>query len=201
MAYSGGMLPPILPPDASPAMRRYVDLLLHWNRAINLVSPRDIPALWTRHIADSLQLAEVWRLRPARAIDLGSGAGFPGLVLAIEFGIHFDLVEQDAGKAAFLREAARVTGAPVTVVAAKIEDTVLPPAPLVTARALAPLSRLLRYAERLLMPGGECLFLKGRGVEAEIAEAAKTWTMELEQVRSRTDSGGVILRVSGIARL
>ncbi|HVC63417.1 MAG TPA: 16S rRNA (guanine(527)-N(7))-methyltransferase RsmG [Acetobacteraceae bacterium] len=190
-----------VPPDASPALQRYVALLLRWNRAINLVGARDLPALWTRHIADSLQLGALWNKPPKRAIDLGSGAGFPGLVLAIHYGIHFDLLEQDQGKAAFLREAARVTGAPVTVVATKIEDAVVPRAKLVTARGLAPLSRLLGYAENLLTPDGECLFLKSRGVESEIAEAARAWTMRIEQLPSRTGGNGVILRVSGIARM
>jgi 16S rRNA (guanine527-N7)-methyltransferase len=187
-----------LPPDVSPALRRYAELLQRWNRSINLVSARDIPALWTRHIADSLQLATLWRQRPELAIDLGSGGGFPGLVLAIEYGIRFTLIEQDLGKAAFLREAARVTGAPVTVIAAKIQDAAPPRAPLITARGLAPLSRLLGYAERLLCPDGECLFLKSRGVEAEIADAARNWTMHVERISSATDSNGVILRVSRV---
>jgi 16S rRNA (guanine527-N7)-methyltransferase len=187
-----------LPPDASPALRDYATLLQRWNRSINLVSARDMPALWTRHIADSLQLASLWRRRPEHAIDLGSGGGFPGLVLAIEYGIRFTLIEQDLAKAAFLREAARVTEAPVTVIAAKIEDAAPPPAPLVTARGLAPLSRLLDYAERLLCPDGECLFLKSRGVEAEIADAARNWAMQVERMPSATDSNGVILRVSRV---
>ena len=195
------MSEPTVPQDASPALRRYADLLLHWNRAINLVSARDIPVLWTRHIADSLQLAKLWRRPPERAIDLGSGAGFPGLVLAIAFGVPFDLIEQDRGKATFLREAARVTGAPVNVVATKIEAAALPPARLVTARALAPLPRLLAYAAPLLIPDGECLFLKGHGVVSEIAEAAQTWAMDVEQIPSRTARGGVVLRVSHLARV
>ncbi len=182
-------------------MQRYVELLRRWNRSINLVSARDIPLLWTRHIADSLQLGALWSRRPESAIDLGSGAGFPGLVLAIQYGIPFHLIEQDQGKAAFLREAARVTGAPVTVVAAKIEDAVVPRATLGTARGLASLSRRLGYAENLLTPDGECLFLKSRGVEAEIAEAARTWATHIEQIPSRTDGSGVILRVSDIARV
>jgi 16S rRNA (guanine527-N7)-methyltransferase len=190
-----------VPQDASPALQRYVELLQRWNRSINLVSARDMPVLWTRHVADSLQLGALWRGRPERAIDLGSGGGFPGMVLAIAYGIRFDLVEQDRGKAAFLREAGRVTGAPVNVVAAKIEDAVLPLAPLITARGLAPLTRLLGYAENLLTPDGECLFLKSRGAEAEIDEAAQHWTMRMEKFPSRTDSDGVILRVSGIVRV
>jgi 16S rRNA (guanine527-N7)-methyltransferase len=189
-----------MPPDASPGLQCYVDLLLRWNRAINLVSARDVPLVWTRHIADSLQLASVWRSRPEHAIDLGSGAGFPGLILAIEFGVPFTLVEQDQGKAAFLREATRVTGAPVTVAASGIEDAVLARVSLVTARGLAPLTRLLGYAERLLTTDGECLFLKGRGVDAEIATAAQAWTMRTEQIASRSGGEGVVLRVWDIAR-
>lgn len=189
-----------LPADAVAALRAYVALLLRWNRAINLISARDVPLVWSRHVADSLQLGTLWGARPERAIDLGSGAGFPGLVLAIAYGVPFDLVEQDQGKAAFLREAARVTNAPVTVLAAKIEDVVLPPAPLVTARALAPLSRLLGYAERLLLPDGACLFLKGRGVAAEIAEARRDWRMEIEQMPSGAGADGVVLRISQLSR-
>jgi 16S rRNA (guanine527-N7)-methyltransferase len=201
MAYSGGMQHLSVPQDASPALQRYVELLQRWNRSINLVSARDIPVLWTRHIADSLQLGTLWSKRPERAIDLGSGGGFPGLVLAIQYGVSFDLLEQDQAKAAFLREAARVTGAPVTVIATKIEAAAVPRAPLITARGLAPLSVLLGYAENLLTPDGECLFLKSRGVEREVTDAAQGWTMHTEQYPSKTDSNGVILRVSEIARV
>lgn len=190
-----------MPAGALPALRRYVDLLLRWNRAVNLISARDMPMLWQRHIADSLQLAGLWRRQPERAIDLGSGAGFPGLVLAIASGVPFDLVEQDQGKAAFLREAARVTGASINVVAARIEDAVLPRAPLITARALAPLPRLLLLSVPLLSPEGECLFLKGRDVDREIAEARKHWAMEIEKIPSSSGGDGVVLRVTHPARL
>ena len=101
---------------------------------------------------------------PARAIDLGSGAGFPGLILALATSSQFDLIEADQRKAAFLREAARVTGAPVRIHATRIESAGLAPAPLITARAVAPLSKLLALAAPLLAPGGHCLFLKGASV-------------------------------------
>jgi 16S rRNA (guanine527-N7)-methyltransferase len=198
--YKEGMDNTAAPQDASPALQRYVEQLQRWNRSINLVSARDLPLLWTRHIADSLQLGMVWSKRPEHAIDLGSGGGFPGLVLAIQYGVRFTLIEQDRGKAAFLREAVRVSGAPVTVVTSKIEDAVVPPASLITARALAPLSRLLGYAEKLLLPDGECLFLKGRGVEAEIAEAAGVFRMRIEKFPSQTNGDGAILRISEITR-
>ena len=104
----------------TPALTAYIELLTRWNATINLVSPADLPHLMTRHIADSLQLAAIGAPLPPRAIDLGSGAGFPGLILAIVHGLEIDLIEQDQRKAAFLREAAMVTGAPARVHAVKI---------------------------------------------------------------------------------
>jgi len=188
------------PPDSSPELRQFVDLLLRWNRSINLIGRGDLATVWTRHVADGLQLADHWGdPPPARAIDLGSGAGFPGLVLAIRFGVVFHLIEQDHAKAAFLREAARVTGAPAHVIATRIEDVAVPRAPLITARALAPLAQLLAYAKPLLLPGGICLFSKGRDAEAEIADASRSWQMNVERIPSRTDKTGVILRIADLA--
>jgi 16S rRNA (guanine527-N7)-methyltransferase len=193
------MRQPVPPPHVSPQLQRFVDLLLRWNRSINLIGRGDVADVWTRHVADSLQLADHWGdTPPACGTDLGSGAGFPGLVLAIRFGTVFHLIEQDQAKAAFLREAARVTGAPAHIVATRIEDAVVPRAPLVTARALAPVSQLLSYAEPLLLSGGVCLFSKGREVEAEIAAARRSWHMDVERIPSRTDRRGVILRIANL---
>ncbi len=193
------MRQPVPPPYASPELQRFVDLLLRWNRSINLIGRGDVADVWTRHVADSLQLADHWGDRPpACGIDLGSGAGFPGLVLAIRFGVVFHLIEHDQAKAAFLREAARATGAPAHVVATRIEDAVVPRAPLVTARALAPLARLLAYAEPLLLPGGICLFPKGHHVEAEIADASRLWHMDVARIPSRINRSSVILRVANL---
>ncbi len=186
--------------DVDARLRLFQQTLERWNAAINLVGRRDLPHLWTRHIADSRQLGELPTPLPARAIDLGSGGGFPGLVLAIAFGIHVELIEEDQRKCAFLREAARLTGAPVTVHPVRIQDARIAPAPLVTARALAPLARLLEFAEPLLAPGGECRFLKGREATAELVEAAKSWSMTVERFPSRTDPTGVILRLTEIRR-
>jgi 16S rRNA (guanine527-N7)-methyltransferase len=188
-----------LPPDE--ALSRFAALLVRWNASINLVARGDIPALWQRHIADSLQLGSCCGKLPERAIDLGSGAGFPGLVLAIRFGLPVALIEEDRRKAAFLREAIRITGAPATVHAEKIETTRVAPAPLVMARGLAPVGRLLAFADRLLLPGGECWFMKSRSVDAELAEAARHWTMQVVRVPSVTDANGVILRISEIRRI
>ena len=187
------------PPDASPALRAFAELLLRWNASVNLIGRGDRHSLWTRHITDSLQLGRIGTL-PPRAIDLGSGAGFPGLVLAIQYGIHVDLIEQDQRKAAFLREAARVTGAPATVHAVDIARAAMAPAPLVTARALAPVTQLLAYAAPLLTPDGTCLFLKSRTVDAELAEAERHWRMHVEKLPSETDPDGVILRMTRIMR-
>lgn len=177
----------------------FEELLLRWNRTVNLVSRADEGALWARHIQDSLQLVPLAQAA-VRGIDLGSGAGFPGLILALATGIPFDLVEADQRKAAFLREAARATKAPVQVHAIRAERARLPPAPLITARALAPLPRLLELATPLLAHGGICLFPKGAHADAELTDAASEWQMRVERFPSRTAPDGVIFRLSEIAR-
>ncbi len=135
-----------------------------------------------------------------RAIDLGSGGGFPGLVLAIATGVRFELIESDRRKAAFLRSAILETAAPAAVHNCRIEDALLPPAPLVTARALAPLSRLLPLAARLLAQNGFCLFLKGVKVEEELTEVASDWAMTVDRIPSQTSPEGVVLRLSGLRK-
>ena len=175
-------------------------MVARWNPTVNLVAPGDMPALRPRHIEDSLQLVP---LMPAadRAIDLGSGGGFPGLVLAIATGMHFDLIEADRRKAAFLREAARATAAPVDVHAARIEAAVIKPATIVTARALAALPRLLELAKPHLADRGVCLFMKGAGFEPELTEARRDWHMQVECIVSRTNPAARILRISEITRV
>jgi len=182
----------------TPALTVFADLLRKWNKTINLVSAGDLDQLWPRHIEDSLQLGTIAGPLPPHAIDLGSGAGFPGLVLAIAFGIEVELIEQDQRKAAFLREAVMATGANAHVHASKIERAALPPAPLVVSRALAPLPTLLRLAMPLLTEDGFCLFPKSRAAEAEITEAERHWSMRIERLSSRTDANGMILKVGGL---
>ena len=182
------------------ALESYVALLRKWNGTTNLVGAADLPLLWPRHIADSLQLGSIAGPLPARAIDLGSGAGFPGLILSIAFGIEVDLIEQDQRKAAFLREAILVTGARARVHAVKIERAAVPPAPLVVARALAPLPALLRLAAPLLTGDGVCLFSKTRAAEAEIAQCELSGSVRIERFPSLTDPNGLILRVGGASR-
>lgn len=182
-------------------LANFAALLLRWNRTVNLVAPKDEATLWQRHIADSLQLVPLMGPLPDRAIDLGSGAGFPGMVLAIATGVPFDLIEADKRKAAFLLEAARVTGAPVRIHASRIEAAPVPPAPLVTARAVAPLPKLLALAAPLLAPDGTCLFLKGSNVRTELTQAATQWHMQAQSVPSRTARDACIIRISHLNRV
>ncbi len=182
-------------------LEAYVELLMRWNQRINLVGRADMADLWSRHIIDSLQLASLIPHGVKRALDLGSGAGFPGLILCVAANIPFDLVESDHRKAAFLREAARITAAPARIHACRIEGADIPPARLITARALAPLSKLLELATPLLAPGGVCLFPKSEKVDQELNLASATWTMRVERHISRTDRSGVILRISEVLRV
>src|SRR5437763_12443360 len=163
--------------DTEARLEAYVDLLLRWQATTNLVAGSTLPQLWTRHIADSLQLL---RLAPTANVwvDLGSGGGFPGVVLACALaetpGAAIHLVERIAKKAAFLREAIRVTGSPGTVHPADIGDIVdriAGPVDCVTARAVAPLHQLIGFAEPLVRQGAKALFLKAQDVEAELTEA------------------------------
>jgi 16S rRNA (guanine527-N7)-methyltransferase len=186
---------------------RFVAALLQWQATSNLVAPSTLPELWTRHIADSLQLLP---LVPGatRWVDLGSGGGFPGLVISCALadtpGAMVHLVESSLKKAAFLREAARITGAPARVHAVRIEDFVdgfAEPVEIVTARALAPLEKLVESAYPLLTRGAEALFLKGRDVEVELTAASKCWSIDAELIPSVTDSFGRIVRVRSVERL
>jgi len=185
---------------------RYVELLLEWQTRTNLVAPSTLPHLWTRHVSDSLQLvslapsAKVW-------VDLGSGGGFPGVVLACALaetpGGHVHLIERNAKKAAFLREALRVTMSPGTVHLADIGDSVervVGLADCVTARALAPLHQLIGFAEPLLKQGAKALFLKGQDVEAELTEATKYWNIKPNLHSSRTGGNGWIVELDAIER-
>jgi len=185
----------------------YVALLTHWQSIKNLVAPSTLDQIWSRHVLDSAQLLPF--LEEARVIaDFGSGAGLPGLVLSILLaerpGVKVHLVESNGRKAAFLREAARVTGAPAQVHADRIEDFVAS-APagveLVTARALAPLADLLALSEGLLKSGARALFLKGQDIEQELTEATKSWRIKFDLVPSLTDPAARIVRVATAERL
>jgi 16S rRNA (guanine527-N7)-methyltransferase len=185
---------------------RYVALLLEWQAKTNLVAPSTLANLWTRHVSDSLQLLS---LAPSAKswVDLGSGGGFPGVVLACALaetpGARIHLVERIAKKAAFLREAIRVTASPGTVHLADIGDTVdriAGPIDCVTARALAPLHQLIGFAEPWVKKGAKALFLKGQDVDAELTEATKYWNIEPKLHSSRTGGQGWIVELGSIER-
>jgi len=186
----------------------YERLLKRWQNTINLVAPSTINHVWGRHFADSAQL---WQLSPPGArrwVDIGSGAGFPGLVLAIlgsEAGqTHHTLIESDNRKAAFLREAARETGVAVDILCARIENpgtrAKVGAADCVTARALAPLPRLLELAYPFFGEGTAGLFPKGRDAASELNEAARAWKFEAQSRPSVTDADGRILVIKSLMR-
>jgi 16S rRNA (guanine527-N7)-methyltransferase len=186
--------------ETADRLDRFVALLLQWQRTTNLIAPASIPKLWTRHIADSLQLlqlapeARIW-------IDFGAGAGFPGLpvacALAQQAGCMVHLVESNAKKAAFLREAQRVCGVPATVHLERMEDFARRfqgRADAVCARAVAPLNTLLGLSFRLLgKTGAVGLFPKGQNAELEVNDASRSWDMRATLVPSRTGSGQIVM--------
>jgi 16S rRNA (guanine527-N7)-methyltransferase len=192
--------------DALARLDRFAALLVQWQSRINLIAPSTVPQLWTRHIADSLQLlrhapdAKVW-------VDLGSGAGFPGVPIACTLAqtpdAHVHLIESNGKKAAFLREAARITGAPAIVYAERIEnfgESYAGQVDVVTARALAPLKSLFDQAFPFMAKGAIGLFLKGQDVEAELTDSSKHWSVEATKVSSVTDPEGCILIVRSLER-
>jgi 16S rRNA (guanine527-N7)-methyltransferase len=184
-----------MPPETIAKLRAYEALIRRWSPAINLVSKADLENLWPRHIEDSLALIPHIPPDTTHAIDLGSGAGFPGLVLAIATSIPFTLIESDKRKAAFLTDAARALAAPAKILAQRIEDAKPEPALLITARALAPLDKLLALAAPHLVPNGVCLFPKGENAATEITAAESHWHMNIERCKTPQ---GQILKVSQI---
>jgi 16S rRNA (guanine527-N7)-methyltransferase len=178
----------------------FVALLKSWNRRINLVGRDTIGDIWRRHILDSAQLFHLIPPKTRTLVDLGSGAGLPGLILSIMGVPQVHLIESDGRKAVFLREAIRVTGAPAIVHSTRIDRVTPFAADVITARALAPLPELLRISEQFRGRHTICLFLKGRMVEEELTEATKTWHMQIYRQPSLTDASGSILRLEAIAR-
>lgn len=199
-------------------LETYARLLLRWQETVNLVGRASLTDLWRRHFLDSAQLRPLVMTQPAVAaaltaghaptlVDLGSGAGFPGLVLAIiapRLDVH--LIESNGRKCAFLRAVARGTGTRITVHDRRIEtlangaEGAPPPAAAITARGCAPLPRLLDLAAPLLAPAGVCLFLKGRRANEELTAAAKTWKIDHRTVPSLSDASGVVVILSEIVR-
>jgi 16S rRNA (guanine527-N7)-methyltransferase len=191
--------------ETSQRLTRFVQLLLERQRRTNLIASSTIPHIWTRHVADSLQLLPVPQAR--RFADLGSGGGFPGMVIACALaetpGAHVHLIESIGKKATFLRDAVREIGVPATVHHGRVEDV----APLlageidvVTARALAPLNELLTMIIPFLERGAQAVLMKGQDIDAELTQAAKYWTIEYTAVPSQTSTTGRIMIVRRLER-
>lgn len=189
--------------ETSEKLDSYVALIQKWNKAINLISRSSEADIWQRHIADSAQLAQHLPSGPGLWLDLGSGAGLPGIVLAIIAAevapsLRFELVEVDQRKATFLRQVSRELGLNITVLTERIEALAPRSANVVSARALAPLSDLCSFAERHLDADGIAIFLKGAGAETEIEVAQKKWSFNLESFPSKTSADALVLKLKKI---
>ncbi|MGB5560162.1 MAG: 16S rRNA (guanine(527)-N(7))-methyltransferase RsmG [Paracoccaceae bacterium] len=184
----------------------YAALLRKWNAAINLVSSSSLQDIWDRHFRDSAQIFALSRWKSGLWVDLGAGAGFPGMICAILAkerapDLRFTLVESDLRKATFLRAVSRETNVPVTVLSARIEDIAPLGADVISARALAPLKTLLEYAYRHMGPDGQALFHKGSSFRREVEEALESWTFRRDEYPSSTDGAGVVLSLGDIRRV
>lgn len=192
--------------ETTERLRSYEALLRKWNARINLVSRTTLDDIWSRHFLDSAQLYALAPPGTRHWADLGSGGGFPGLVVAVLAAdegrdLAMTLVESDQRKAAFLATAGRELGLSLDVRAERIER--LPPlaADVVSARALAPLTDLLGFAERHLVAGGTALFPKGATYADELASAKRVWQFSASSVPSKTDPSAVVLKVTEISRV
>lgn len=184
--------------DILTRLELYLEALMKWQKAINLVGPKTLNDPWRRHLLDCGQIA-AGISRSEKVVDLGSGAGLPGLIIAIMTGADVHLVESDQRKSAFLREAARLTETKITVHAERAEKIPSLKADIVTARALAPLPRLLPWVHRHLKNDGKSYLLKGSDVDQELTLAAKEWTMSVSRKPSVSDPSGTVLHVSALA--
>lgn len=177
----------------------YAELLKDWQTRMNLVSNSSLDDLWRRHFLDSAQLFRLLSPRPSPLFDLGSGAGFPGMVLAIMGVPDVTLIESSQKKSSFLREVAKETGTKVTIFADRTEQFYGPaPANTIVARALAPLDKLIPLAKPLLARGGEFLFMKGARADEELTVASEKWHIDVERIRSLSDDQATILRITQV---
>lgn len=184
----------------------YVSHLRSWNARINLVAPGSLDDVWRRHVVDSLQLLDLAQSDARHWVDLGSGAGLPGLVIAIAAlsqrpELRVTLLESDRRKCAFLHSAAHVCGVSVRVLSDRIENAPPQDADVISARALAPLPRLLDLTAPHLAPNGRALFPKGAQVAGELTSALEHWRFQVQTHPSKTSSDGVILAIEGPSRV
>ena len=191
-----------VPRETLSRLSTFVNLLVEWNERVNLVAASTLPDVWRRHVLDSAQLAPLIPNRARTVVDLGSGAGFPGLVLAILLsdrpGLTVHLVESTQKKCRFLEEAAKATAAPVRVHYARAEQIKGLKGDIVTARAVAPLDHLFALAHPFFGPATVGLFLKGRSLNDELTHARKSWKLDATPIPSRSDPSGSMLRVTGL---
>lgn len=186
---------------------RYATMLVAMQETMNLVAPSTLDDLWRRHMLDSWQLIPLFPEEARRFVDIGSGAGFPGLVIAIWLteanrpGAEIHLYESTQKKAAFLQSVADALALPAVVHATRAESAKVPPADVITARACAPLTRLLGYARPFWGPHSVGFFPKGQRVGEELTEAATSWKIVALPIPSRSDPTGTILQVKGFARV
>ncbi|QIK39822.1 16S rRNA (guanine(527)-N(7))-methyltransferase RsmG [Pontivivens nitratireducens] len=183
------------------AIDRYVELLIQWNPKINLVAPNTIPEVWTRHVLDSLQIAHLGE-ESRRWVDIGSGGGFPGLIVACMYPEKdLVLVESDTRKCLFMRTVIRECKLSAKVMNHRIEELEPQSADVVSARALASLPSLFTLAKSHLSSEGQCLFMKGANRKLELEAARKDWTFDVEEVQSLTSREGAILRIKGLKHI
>ena len=184
-------------------LKRFVALVERWNPRINLISKASVPEIWDRHVLDSVQVFDLAPENATSWVDLGSGGGFPGVVVAVlashrRPALQVTLVESDQRKAVFLRQAIRELGLRAVVRAQRIEQISDLRADVVSARALAALPELLAFSAPLLSTGGACLFAKGAGRRVEIEAARQAWNFDVVEVPSLTDQAAAILRITGV---
>jgi len=180
-------------------LKAYVALLEKWQAKINLVSKDSLTDVWRRHVLDSAQLAPLIGTEPKTIADIGSGAGFPGMVLTIMgVGREVHLIESNERKCAFLREVNRATQAGAVIHNNRVEKLQGVSVDLITSRAVAPLEKLLQYANPLLNKGGQCLFLKGKKWREELTQAQKKWIINKSVIQSLSDSSGMVLKLEDI---
>lgn len=187
-------------------LNRYVELIIKWNPKINLVAKSTIDDIWSRHIEDSLQVYFQADAKCQKWLDIGSGGGLPGIVIAIlaktqDAGFKVELMESDQRKSVFLRTVIRELELPATVVTSRIEAAEPSVADILSARALADLSVLLAFSERHLRSGGYCMFAKGKNWQNELKKAQESWHFQYEVFTSITDADAVVLKLWEVERV
>lgn len=192
--------------ETTDRIAKFCEMIVHWNKSINLIAPATVAELEDRHVKDSAQLIQFLPAGTRHWLDLGSGGGFPSMIVAAYLAekapdCRVTMIESDQRKAVFLRQAVRTMSLQATVIADRIEQVTPQEANVISARALAPLTALLSFADRHIAPGGTCLFLKGQNSEAELSDATQAgWSFTSERHKSQTDPNGTILLVRNIAR-